>query len=151
MHRLEEAGFVDPLRTLDLPLLGICVGLQLFFDGSDEDDTATLGLMPGRVQRLADAPKLPHIGWNDLSLHRDDTLFRGIDPTATFYFVHSYAAVPVDPSLVVATASYGADFVAAARDGRRVGVQFHPERSGPDGLRVLGNFVREAEGAADAA
>ena len=151
MRRLTQSGFVDPLLELDRPLLGICVGLQLFFDSSDEDATGCLGLMRGRVEQLQETPKLPHIGWNDLTFQREDPLFAGVADDAPFYFVHSYAAVPIDETVVVARATYGNPFVAAARDGVRVGVQFHPERSGPDGVRVLGNFVRECAEAADAA
>lgn len=151
MRKLRASGFVAPLLELDRPLLGICVGLQLFFQSSDEDATDCLGLMRGTVEQLRETPKLPHIGWNDLTFQRDDSLFDGVADDAPFYFVHSYAAFPADESVVVARATYGEPFVAAARDGERVGVQFHPERSGPDGVRVLGNFVRECKEAADAA
>jgi len=151
MRRLEQTDFVSPLQQLDLPLLGICVGLQLFFESSDEDGASCLGLMKGRVEKLSAAPKLPHIGWNDLTIGRPDSLFVGIGRDAPFYFVHSFAVAPTDEAVVVATTAYGRPFVAAVRDGRRVGVQFHPERSGPDGLRVLANFVAECGEAADAA
>ncbi|MGD2052242.1 MAG: imidazole glycerol phosphate synthase subunit HisH [Acidimicrobiia bacterium] len=150
MERLEEAGFVEPLRRWDRPLLGICVGLQLFFDASDEDGSHALGLIPGAVRRLEGAPLLPHIGWNDVSL-RDDPLFAGIPSGSTFYFVHSFAPVPDDPGAVIGESVYGKPFVAAARSGTRVGVQFHPERSGDAGLRVLANFVATTGGAGDAA
>lgn len=149
--RLAAAGFPGPLREPGVPLLGVCVGLQLLFDGSDEDDAGGLGIVPGRVRRLTGAPRLPHIGWNDLVVIRPDPLLSGIEPGATFYFVHSYAPVPDDPAAVVATSHHGAPFTAVARLGRAVGVQFHPERSGTPGLRVLANFVAECRGAADAA
>lgn len=150
-RRLEEQGMVEPLRTTTLPLLGVCVGLQLLYDGSDEDDAGGLGLLPGRVRRLAHAPRLPHIGWNDLDVVRPDPLLAGVDGGTTFYFVHSFAPTPDDPESVVATCTYGAAFTAVARRGTVAGVQFHPERSGPDGLRVLSNFVAACEDAPDAA
>ena len=150
MDRLIAAGFVEPLREWPGPLLGICVGLQLFFEHSEEDGTDALAVMAGRVSRLANAPLLPHIGWNDVTLTADP-LFAGIAPGSTFYFVHSFAVVPEDPSVVIATTEYGGDFVAAARSGNRVGVQFHPERSGAAGLRILSNFVSECERSRNAA
>ncbi|MDX1691140.1 MAG: imidazole glycerol phosphate synthase subunit HisH [Acidimicrobiia bacterium] len=149
--RLEAAGFVEPLRATSLPLLGICVGLQLLFDGSEEDGAGGLGRIPGRVRRLQGTPRLPHIGWNDLSIRRPDPVLRGVDDSDVFYFVHSYAPVPDDPADVVATSAYGPEFVAVARRGSAVGVQFHPERSGPAGLGVLAAFVDGCREAADAA
>ena len=150
MGRLTEAGLVEPLRSWAKPLLGICVGLQLFFDHSEEDGTDALGLMRGRVSSLEDTPLLPHIGWNDVSF-RPDPLFTDLPEDATFYFVHSYAVVPDDKSVVIAETEYGRRFVAAARSGNRVGVQFHPERSGAAGLQMLANFVAESQRARDAA
>jgi imidazole glycerol phosphate synthase glutamine amidotransferase subunit len=149
--RLDAAGFVEPLQRTPLPLLGVCVGLQLLFDGSEEDDAGGLGLIPGRVRRLRDTPRLPHIGWNDLRHARPDPLFGGVPDDATFYFVHSYAPVPDDSGDVLARTDYGAPFVAAARRGRVAGVQFHPERSGRPGLRVLANFVDGVRRVSDAA
>ena len=142
MDRLRTAGLVDPLLDWDGPLLGICVGYQLFFDHSEEDDTRCLGLERGAVKRLRDAPKLPHIGWNDLRATADP-LFAGLDADTTFYFVHSFAPVPDDASTVIATTTHGAPFAAAIRNGQRIGVQFHPERSGAAGHSVLANFVSE--------
>ncbi len=150
MERLTAAGLVDPLREWSGPLLGICVGLQLFFEHSEEDGTDALGLLAGRVEQLENAPLLPHIGWNDV-VFTPDPLFAGVPSDATFYFVHSYAVVPDDESTVIAETSYGDRFVAAARSGSRVGVQFHPERSGSAGLRMMANFVAECAGAANAA
>lgn len=143
MERLEQAGFIDSLVGWPGPLLGICVGLQLFFDGSSEDDSACLGLMAGRVEKLAETPRLPHIGWNDLLMSVEDPLWEGLPEDPTFYFVHSYAPAPTDPGVVIGQATYGSRFCVAVRDGRRVGVQFHPERSGVNGLRVLSNFLAE--------
>jgi imidazole glycerol phosphate synthase glutamine amidotransferase subunit len=150
MDRLLAADLVGPLREWDKPLLGICVGLQLFFDHSEEDGTDALGLIAGRVSRLEGAPLLPHIGWNDVAFS-SDPLFANVPQDATFYFVHSFAVVPIDESVVVATTGYGNQFVAAARSENRVGVQFHPERSGAAGLQMLANFVAECEGNQDAA
>jgi glutamine amidotransferase len=147
MARLGAAGFIDPLRQYDRPLLGICVGLQLLFDASEEDDSPGLGLLPGKVSRLRDAPRLPHIGWNDVAFDADP-LFAGISAGSAFYFVHSYAPVPEDQATIIGRAEHGAPFVAAVRAGSRSGVQFHPERSGPAGLRLLANFVAEAGHAA---
>ena len=150
MERLEQAGFVDSLVDWTGPLLGICVGLQLFFEASSEDDSACLGLMPGRVERLRETPRLPHIGWNDLLMSAEDPLWEGLPDHPTFYFVHSYAPAPIDSGLVIGEASYGARFCVAVRDGRRVGVQFHPERSGANGLRVLSNFLAECRSGSEA-
>ena len=151
MRRLTEAGFVEPLREWRGPLLGICVGLQLFFDRSEEDgDGVCLGLVPGVVRRLEDAPLLPHIGWNDVAT-TDDPIFAGVATGTPFYFVHSFAPVPDDPAVIIGTTHYGAPVVAAVRDGNRVGVQFHPERSAGPGLRILGNFVTICEETARAA
>jgi glutamine amidotransferase len=152
MHRLEKAGLVTPLTAWPGPLLGICVGLQLFFDRSDEHDGGPcLGVVGGVVRRLHGTPLLPHIGWNDVSTVRRHPLFDGIENGTPFYFVHSYAPDPDDPSVTLATATYGdSTFAAVVASGGRVGVQFHPERSGRAGLRMLGNFVAIA-GAARAA
>jgi glutamine amidotransferase len=150
-RRLESAGLVDALRQCRAPLLGICVGLQLLFDGSEEGDAPGLGLIPGRVRQLQGTPRLPHIGWNEARPVRPDPLFAGIDPGETFYFVHSFAPCPADPQSVLAITDYEVEFVSAARLGMVAGVQFHPERSGSAGLRLLSNFVAECEEAARAA
>ena len=127
---------------------GICLGLQLLFERSDEDGARTFGVLPGHAERLVDAPRLPHIGWNQVERRRDDPLFDGIADGANFYFVHSYAGRPTaetDAELVVAETTHGRPFVSAIRRGNAFGVQFHPERSGRDGLRLLANFVQSVE------
>jgi imidazole glycerol phosphate synthase glutamine amidotransferase subunit len=146
MERLQRASLVGPIRewiAADRPYLGICLGLQLLFEGSDEDGATTFGVLPGRTARLIDAPTLPHIGWNQVERRRHHPLFDSIAPAADFYFVHSYAGVvaPEAANAVVATTTHGRPFASAIARGNLLGVQFHPERSGPDGLRLLGNFV----------
>jgi glutamine amidotransferase len=144
MTRLARFGLLDPIRAwllADRPFLGICLGLQLLFEGSDEDGAPTLGAFAGRTVLLADAPTRPHIGWNQVVRRRDHPLFDGIADGADFYFVHSYAGSPRDDTIVLATTTHGRPFVSAVERGRTWGVQFHPERSGPDGLRLLANFV----------
>jgi imidazole glycerol phosphate synthase glutamine amidotransferase subunit len=150
MERLREAALVEPIRTWiaeDRPFLGICLGLQLLFQRSDEDGAETLGVLPGRTVRLNGAPTLPHIGWNQVDRRRDHPALAGIDDGADFYFVHSYAGQPadgLDDAGVLATTDHGSPFVSAVARGRLLGVQFHPERSGSDGLRLLANVVRWA-------
>jgi imidazole glycerol-phosphate synthase subunit HisH len=146
MARLEARGLTGPLRawlTGDRPFLGICLGLQLLFEGSDEDGATTLGAVPGRTKRLEDAPTLPHIGWNQVEPTRPHPLFDGIPDGADFYFVHSFVGVPdpESPELVLATTDHGHRFTSAVGRGSLLGVQFHPERSGRDGLHLLANFV----------
>ena len=146
MERLERRGFVEPIRAwvaADRPFLGICLGLQLLFEGSDEDGATTLGVLPGRTSRLVDAPTLPHIGWNQVVRTREHPVFDGIADGADLYFVHSYAGVPAAASqgAILARTEHGRAFVSAVAVGRLLGVQFHPERSGTDGLRLLANFV----------
>jgi glutamine amidotransferase len=141
MDRLTQRGLVEPLRSWHGPFLGICVGMQLLFDRSAEDGGPCLGLIPGSVEAM-DARPLPHMGWNDVET-TDDPIFAGVPDGSLFTFVHSYAAVPDDPGIVTATSEYGGQFVAAVRSGNRIGLQFHPERSGTAGLRVLRNYVEE--------
>ena len=146
MERLRDAGFVDPIVgwiAADRPFLGVCLGLQLLFEGSDEDGAQTFGVLPGRTQRLEDAPTLPHIGWNQVVRRRNHPLFDGIADGSDFYFVHSYAGAPTDATddVILAETEHGTRFVSAVARGNLLGVQFHPERSGDDGLRLLANFV----------
>lgn len=143
MEGVRRAGLGEALRRLSVPMLGICVGMQILFDRSEEDGAECLGLIPGTVARLPKAPRLPHIGWNDVQPVRSDPLLAGLGDRPTFYFVHSYAPRPADPDTVLAVSSYGECFCAAVRAGSVTGVQFHPERSGRAGLALLANFVAE--------
>jgi glutamine amidotransferase len=147
MAALRDAGLVDVLRGLRQPLLGICLGMQLLHEHSDEGDVACLGLLPGRVARLPrTGPRIrvPHMGWNRLRHDGTDPLLRGVADGAEAYFVHGYG-VPVGAA-TVARCEHGAPFAAVVRRGPVAGVQFHPERSGPVGARVLRNFL-EGDGA----
>jgi imidazole glycerol phosphate synthase glutamine amidotransferase subunit len=150
MERLGASGLVEPILAWiaeDRPYLGICLGLQLLFDSSDEDGVATLGVIGGRTTRLAAAPTLPHIGWNQVDLAHRHPAFDGIADGADFYFVHSYAGLPasgIGDGAVLATTTHGQPFVSAIARGNLLGVQFHPERSAADGLRLLANVVRWA-------
>lgn len=145
MQRLTKQGFVEVLRSWKRPLLGICVGLQLFFDESEEDNTPGLQILDGRVSKLTNAPTLPHMGWNTLEFPNADPLFTGLNDGAAFYFAHSFAASGLRRATPIATATHGDTFVAAARLDNVVGTQFHPERSGENGLLLISNWVREAE------
>ena len=132
----RRAGLIEPiLRWIarGRPFLGICLGLQLLFEGSDEDGARTLGVLPGRTVRLDAAPTLPHIGWNQVERTREHPLFTGIADRADFYFVHSYAGRPVGDEGTAATLAeteHGRRFVSGDRARNVLGVQFHPERSG---------------------
>lgn len=137
MAGISAAGLADTLRGLRVPLLGICVGMQVLFDSSDEDGTLCLGVIKGAVRRLEGTPRLPHIGWNDVD--GSHPLLAGTD--GCFYFVHSFAPVPSDPDVIVGLTDYEDVFVSAVASKNFYGVQFHPERSGPAGLRLLANFV----------
>lgn len=152
MALLRERGLDVALRASEAPLLGVCVGMQLLFEGSDEGDVPCLGLLPGRVRLLAGAPgvRVPHMGWNRLRRRDGDSapspLLDGIEDGTHVYFVHSFA-VPVDEvdaRDVLADTDHGQDFAAVVGRGRRFGAQFHPERSSAAGLRLLDNFMKLA-------
>jgi imidazole glycerol phosphate synthase glutamine amidotransferase subunit len=150
MSRLAQRRLVEPIRQWILhgrPYLGVCLGLQLLFETSDEDGAETMGILAGRTVRIEDAPTLPHIGWNQVERRRRHSLFDGIADSADFYFVHSYAGVPqgiTGEEAILGETTHGGRFVSAIDRGNVLGVQFHPERSGADGIRLLANFVRWA-------
>jgi imidazole glycerol-phosphate synthase subunit HisH len=146
MAEVRARGLDHPLReaaALGVPLLGICIGMQVLFEESEEHGQHQgLGLLPGRVRRFDGALPVPHMGWNRLAFPRPHPLFDGIPPGSHVYFVHSYFCdAPEDVTL--ATSDYGRDFPAVVGRGSVLGVQFHPEKSQAIGLRMLGNFVRQ--------
>ena len=144
MRRLESLRLVEVIRELRQPVLGICLGMQLLFDASDEGDTRCLGLLPGRVERFPDRDgfPVPHMGWNQLDFESDAALLTGIGRGEYVYFVHSYRA-PVGP-WTVATSDYGGSFSAVVRQRNFHGAQFHPERSAHVGARLLAAFLEVA-------
>jgi glutamine amidotransferase len=121
--------------------LGVCLGLQLLFETSHEDGAQMLGLLKGDVEMIPDAPSLPHIGWNRLEAQRAHPVLEGVADGAPAYFVHSYVPVPTDPGIVVAETEHGGRFASLVAVDRIIGFQFHPERSGDDGLRMLRNTL----------
>lgn len=141
MGLLRARGLDVALGALEAPLLGICLGMQLLFDSSEEGGVACLGLLPGRVRRLSATPaaRVPHMGWNALEPLRESALLRGIDGEARMYFVHGYAA-PATADCVAA-ATHGERFAAVVERGLVMGAQFHPERSSTAGARLLANFL----------
>jgi imidazole glycerol-phosphate synthase subunit HisH len=146
MSRLASAGLDKLIPQLSQPVLGICLGMQLLFDASEESSsgeaTHCLGIVPGTVARLPGSPEMPvpHMGWNRIERRHDDPLFEGIDADQYFYFVHSFAA-PVGEA-TLATTRYSREFTVAVRARNFRGVQFHPERSAEPGSRILANFLR---------
>ena len=147
MARLRELGLDELVReraAAGAPVLGICLGFQLLYTRSEEhQDVEGIGLLSGTVTRLA-APglKVPHIGWNEVTLERPSALTEGFGATASFYHVHSYAARPDDDADVVGRGEYGERFVSIVERGTIMGAQFHPEKSSRNGLALLRNFTR---------
>ena len=141
MARLHKAGLVEVIRGLEQPVLGVCLGMQLLFDHSEEGDTACLGVIPGQVRRIESDPqhRVPHMGWNALRRVREDRLLDAIPGPAFVYFVHSYA-VPEGES-TVASVDYGSPLSAIVRHRNFCGMQFHPERSASVGALLLKNFL----------
>ena len=141
MGRLQALGLVDVIPTLTQPVLGICLGMQLLFEGSEEDATSCLGLIPARVTRLPlrENFPVPHMGWNELNVASQCALTQGFAPGDYVYFVHSFAA-PTGP-WTLATTDYGGTFSALVQQRNFFGAQFHPERSSRAGARLLANFM----------
>ena len=142
-EKLAERNLPDVLRAQaqKKPMLGICLGMQLLFDGSEEIRPCKgLGLIPGWVRRIKTTCKLPHIGWNDLKFPNPSPLFRNLPEESYVYFVHTFAGTADCPENVIAETEYGTKIVAAVGKGLVFGCQFHPEKSGEVGLEILKNF-----------
>ncbi|MES2827880.1 MAG: imidazole glycerol phosphate synthase subunit HisH [Bacteroidota bacterium] len=140
MKKLEQTGLVSAIKALKKPVLGICVGMQLITEHSEEGDAAMLNIVPVKT-RLFDKSlgiKIPHMGWNSIQ-HQNNPLFEGIEDGVQFYFVHSYF-IEYNPTFDIASANYGTTFSAAVQRNNFYGVQFHPEKSGYAGERLLKNF-----------
>jgi glutamine amidotransferase len=142
MQRLQQADLVELIPTLQQPLLGICLGMQLLFDSSAEEDAQCLGIMAGRARLFETAPDqpVPHMGWNTVSHTGQSPLLQDIPDDAYFYFVHSYAVDVV--ATTIGSTSYGREFTAIAAKDNFMGTQFHPERSGQWGSQLLKNFLQ---------
>jgi glutamine amidotransferase len=150
MEALERTGLASiakEMATSDVPFLGICIGMQLLYDESEENPGRPgLGVLAGAVRRLPDGVKHPQMQWNTVALRNGSPLFAGLPKPTWFYFVHSYA--PDDNEHAIATCDYGGPVVAAVERGNVAAMQFHPEKSGANGLHVLGNFVARCGGSA---
>jgi imidazole glycerol-phosphate synthase subunit HisH len=157
MRKLAARGLVEPLRAYAAsgrPFLGVCVGLQLLFDGSEEGGgVECLGILPGAVRRFPhqNGLKIPQIGWNDVSIVRPHLLLDQVPDRTYFYFVHSYYADPADPAMTIGTAEYGVEFAAIVAHANVVATQFHPEKSADLGVRLYANFGRIAAAASETA
>lgn len=151
IERLRALGFAERIPAYvrsGRPFLGVCLGMQLLFEESEENGRhAGLGLLAGRVTRLPDGVKVPHMGWNRLHIIRPCPLLAGIQSGAYVYFVHSYRVVPRDAGVVAATAEYGGTIAAVVGRDNLWATQFHPEKSGAVGIRMLANFARWVIGA----
>lgn len=150
MRKLAARGLVEPLRAYAAsgrPFLGVCIGLQLLFDGSEEGGgVECLGILPGTVKRFpgGEGLKVPQIGWNAVRLKFDHPLLSGIPGGSYFYFVHSYYADPAEPEITLGEAEFGVDFAAIVARDNVLATQFHPEKSADLGLRIYANFGRIA-------
>ena len=127
------------------PFMGVCLGLQLLLEESDEGDERGLGVLEGRVEKLPEGQKVPHMGWNSVRFTTDHPVFKGVSQNSYFYFVHSYIAVPKASSIIAGHTEYGREFCSAVAFDNVVAVQFHPEKSGENGLNIYKNFVSYVE------
>jgi len=150
MEELDKLNLSDTLRRRvqqKLPLLGVCLGLQLLMSATEEGGLVPcLGIVPGLVKKLPEEGKTPHMGWNQVKQVKPHPIFDGIPDNANFYFVHSYYAEPENSSVVVGTTDYGINFCSVLASGNVIATQFHPEKSGATGLKFYDNFIKLAMG-----
>ena len=148
MNSLEKLGMTDPIRQLiqrRRPLFAVCVGLQILLSGTEEGGWhECLGVIPGKVRRLPEGLKIPHIGWNQVKQRLTHPVFEGIPDEANFYFVHSFYAEPEDTSVVAGTTNYGVSMCSMVIKDNLIATQFHPEKSGEHGLKMYANFLKIA-------
>jgi imidazole glycerol-phosphate synthase subunit HisH len=148
MANLRSLGLVSPIRRFmgeGRPFLGVCMGLQILFSGTEEGGWhGCLGIIPGMVRRLPPGLKIPHMGWNQVKKKISHPIFAGIPDEADFYFVHSYYVQPDDSSLVAGETEYGIPICSVIARGNLIATQFHPEKSGEFGLKLYGNFIKMA-------
>ncbi|MFH2093901.1 MAG: imidazole glycerol phosphate synthase subunit HisF [Pseudomonadota bacterium] len=147
---LNEKNYIQPLRDYleaDRPFFGICLGMQALFEGSEEAFSGyqSLGLFKGMVKRFRTRLSVPHIGWNGVNLKQDSPIFKDIKPDTKFYFVHSYHIMPENPSIILTTTNYDYEFVSSVQRGNIIGTQFHPEKSGSAGIKLLENFIHQTD------
>ncbi|HEY94436.1 MAG TPA: imidazole glycerol phosphate synthase subunit HisH [Dehalococcoidia bacterium] len=143
---LEKLNLTEPVRrviTENRPFMGICIGLQILFTETEEDrGQKCLDVFPGMVKKFPEGRKIPHMGWNQVKQEINHPVFEGVPDNSNFYFVHSYYVDPENKSLVAGTTEYGIDFCSMVAQGNMIGTQFHPEKSGDAGLKILDNFLR---------
>jgi glutamine amidotransferase len=150
MQKLRQQDLIQPIRDAvfaGTPYLGICLGMQFLFERSDEmGDHKGIGILPGYVTRIPDnlGLKVPHMGWNNLQIHKPSSLLSGLQPDSYAYFVHSYYCVPAEASDIVATVDYGIPVTTVIQRDNIYGIQCHPEKSQRVGLQILTNFLKEA-------
>ena len=145
MRQLRARNLVGPIKDFiasGRPFLGVCLGLQLLLEGSDEGEEPCLGAIAGRVRRIPAGVKIPHMGWNQVRFQSAHPVLKGIPSGSHFYFVHSYYADPADRSMVVGTTDYNIEFCSAVAWDNVLAVQFHPEKSGEAGLNIYRNFLQ---------
>ena len=139
MEKLIQSGFAEVLPTLKVPTLGICLGLQLMAEFSEEGNVECLSIIPGQVKRFQTELKVPHMGWNKVELLKDSPLTKGIPNDSLFYFVHSYY-LETEPKFIIGQTAYDINFSAIVQKDNFYAVQFHPEKSGKYGMKLLSNF-----------